>query len=100
MRRRTQRAEHATPAPLLQSRRFNGRIHPSPRANPPSLIATWRAPLWRAPSTHKEPPIMHTVKTTIVTNATGEITGYGFCIEAEHTGSEEEISGAILASLE
>jgi hypothetical protein len=41
----------------------------------------------------------HVVKTTIVTSATGEISGYGFCVEAEHTGTPEEITGAIIESL-
>jgi hypothetical protein len=43
---------------------------------------------------------MHTVKTTIVTSATGEITGYGFCVEAEHTGEPAEIAACITASLD
>ena len=42
----------------------------------------------------------HVVKTTIVTSASGEITGYGFCVEAEHSGAADEISAAIVASLD
>ena len=43
---------------------------------------------------------MHTVKTTIVTSATGEISGYGFCVEAEHNGEPTEIAACITASLD
>jgi hypothetical protein len=43
---------------------------------------------------------MHTVKTTIVTTANGEISGYGFCVEAENTGVPEEIAACITASLD
>jgi len=43
---------------------------------------------------------MHTVKTTIVTSATGEISGYGFCVEAEHNGEPSEIAACITASLD
>lgn len=42
---------------------------------------------------------MHTVKTTIVTDASGAITGYGLAIEAETSGDAAEIAAAIDISL-
>ncbi|MDQ2995529.1 MAG: hypothetical protein M3R61_00515 [Chloroflexota bacterium] len=42
----------------------------------------------------------HTVKTTVITSATGQISGYGFCIEAENNGAPEEIAACIIASLD
>jgi hypothetical protein len=42
----------------------------------------------------------HTVKTTIVTTASGEISGYRFCVEAQHNGDPAEIAACITASLD
>jgi hypothetical protein len=42
----------------------------------------------------------HTVTTSIVTNATGAITGYGLSIQAPTTGEPEEIAACITASLD
>jgi hypothetical protein len=43
---------------------------------------------------------MHAVKTSIVTDHAGQITGYGITVEAETNGDPEEIQAAITASLE
>jgi hypothetical protein len=43
---------------------------------------------------------VHTVKTSIITDRAGQITGYGITIEAENTGDPDEIQAAIAASLE
>jgi hypothetical protein len=43
---------------------------------------------------------MHTVKTSIITDCAGQITGYGLTIEAATSGDPEEIQAAIAASLD
>lgn len=43
---------------------------------------------------------MHTIKTTILADATGQITGYGLTIEAQAEGDQAEISAIIASSLE
>jgi hypothetical protein len=43
---------------------------------------------------------MHTVTTSITTNASGAITGYGLSIAAPTTGEPEEIAACITASLD
>lgn len=43
---------------------------------------------------------MHSVKTTIATDPTGKITGYGISIEAETTGEADEIRACIESSLD
>ena len=43
---------------------------------------------------------MHTVRTSIVTERDGQITGYGFSIEAETGGETAEILATVEASLE
>jgi len=40
------------------------------------------------------------IKTTIVTTATGEISGYGFCVEATTTSDAEEIRAVLSESLD
>ena len=42
---------------------------------------------------------MHTIKTTILADATGQITGYGLTIEAQAEGDQAEISAIIASSL-
>jgi len=43
---------------------------------------------------------LHTIKTSIITDRAGQITGYGITIEAETNGDPEEIQAAIAASLD
>ena len=43
---------------------------------------------------------MHTIKTTILADATGQITGYGLTIEAQAEGDQAEIGAIIASSLE
>jgi hypothetical protein len=42
----------------------------------------------------------HVIKTTIVTDSNGSITGYGFAVEAETEGDAQEIQAVLCASLD
>jgi hypothetical protein len=43
---------------------------------------------------------VHTVKTSIITDRVGQITGYGITVEAETTGDPDEIQASIASSFE